>query len=541
MLKGIGVKNLRSFENYAYSELKPLTVYLGRNSSGKSSLIRLFPLLRQSVQETTTGPILWYGRFVDYGNFDEAICKNGSNKDSIMLKFDLNFPLAFGNGLGIDYISKNVKHSSHKTTDISIELHITEHDKKTLTKSISFEIDGAVISITPSFTQEKTLVTASSKDFQYKVEAQPSSQRDFKFFPSLIWSAEIFKKSSKEYDYWANKNINESYFEFTSPGNQMHNIRYHTRKTAEAAAHAIKGFFHYSTGISTIAKGIFDIHCYSRENTKIALLETFKTQKHFVNKVSNNVIMEDLLDILFPFILLKNYHRTMQVINNALRESFLSVKYLAPIRANSERFYRFQDLQVDEMDHTGSNVAMILNAISDKDKKRFQQWTQENFGFIAFVTTDGSHYAIKIKTENDTTEHNINDMGYGFSQVLPIIMSVWLEIQDPAGNRKEVIFVIEQPELHLHPAYQNKVASLFAKVVSSAGNTNKNIKFIFETHSQAMIDAIGDCIQEKTIKKDDVNIMIFEKDKELGSSAYTAEFDDEGYLINWPVGFFSGE
>lgn len=56
-----------------------------------------------------------------------------------------------------------------------------------------------------------------------------------------------------------------------------------------------------------------------------------------------------------------------------------------------------------------------------------------------------------------------------------------------------------------------------------------------------MIDAIGDCIQEKIIKKDDVNIMIFEKDKELGSSAYTAEFDDEGYLVNWPVGFFSGE
>lgn len=86
--------------------------------------------MRQSVQETTTGPILWYGRFVDYGNFNEAICKNGLNKDSIMLRFDLNFPLAFGNGLGIDYISKNVKHSSLKTTDISIELHITEHDKK---------------------------------------------------------------------------------------------------------------------------------------------------------------------------------------------------------------------------------------------------------------------------------------------------------------------------------------------------------------------------------------------------------------------------
>ncbi|HBW1670784.1 TPA: DUF3696 domain-containing protein, partial [Klebsiella quasipneumoniae subsp. similipneumoniae] len=53
-------------------------------------------------------------------------------------------------------------------------------------------------------------------------------------------------------------------------------------------------------------------------------------------------------------------------------------------------------------------------------------------------------------------------------------------------------------------------------------------------------DAIGECIQNKVINKDDVNIMIFEKNKESGTSAFTASFDDEGYFTNWPVGFFSG-
>ncbi|WP_323085113.1 AAA family ATPase, partial [Providencia alcalifaciens] len=89
MLKGLGVKNLRSFQKYTYSELKPITVYLGRNSSGKSSLIRLFPLLRQSVQETTTGPILWYGKFVDFGNFNEAVCKNSDDSETITLEFKI--------------------------------------------------------------------------------------------------------------------------------------------------------------------------------------------------------------------------------------------------------------------------------------------------------------------------------------------------------------------------------------------------------------------------------------------------------------------
>lgn len=132
-------------------------------------------------------------------------------------------------------------------------------------------------------------------------------------------------------------------------------------------------------------------------------------------------------------------------------------------------------------------------------------------------------------------------MGYGFSQVLPIIMSIWLEIQAPSKNNEEIIFVIEQPELHLHPAYQTKVAALFAHVIKLAREIGKNIKFIFETHSQAMVNSLGECIEKDIISKNDVNIMIFEKDRESGSVAYTVEFDDSGNFMNWPIGFFSGE
>ncbi|ADD78098.1 Hypothetical Protein PANA_2931 [Pantoea ananatis LMG 20103] len=257
--------------------------------------------------------------------------------------------------------------------------------------------------------------------------------------------------------------------------------------------------------------------------------------------MENPEVRAEFLDILHPLVLLKNYNSIADLINSSLTNSLLSVKYLAPIRANTERFYRFQDLQVEEMDHTGSNLAMILNSFSEEESKKFQNWTHENFGFISFATNDGSHYAIKIKTENDNEEHNISDMGYGYSQVLPIIMSIWLEVLSDENASDEVIFVIEQPELHLHPAYQSKVAHLFAKVINVAKDSKKDIKFIFETHSQSMVDAIGDCIQSNIIDKNDVNIMIFEKTKERGSSTFTAEFDEDGYFTNWPVGFFSGE
>lgn len=536
MLKGLGVKNLRSFKSYAYSELKPLTVYLGRNSSGKSSLIRLFPLLRQSVQETTTGPILWYGRFVDYGNFNEAICKNSDNKESIKLRFDLTTPRI---NFFHQYFSFRKKHPSE--IDTSVELDISERDQKTYTKSISFTIDDTKILIRPSKNNDKTIITASSENYTYQVEALPSSQVDFKFFPTIQWTNDSLKKSTKESTPWYEKDFNGEYVEYISNNRQAINSRYHNKKTSEAAAHAVKKFFHPNTSIDTIIDNIQKIRSQTRKTTSEMALSLFKSQKHFQDKVKNPQVMEQFLDVLFPFILLKNYQPIVNSINESLKKSFLSVKYLAPIRASSERFYRFQDLQVDEMDHTGSNIAMILNAMTDNEKNKFQEWTGINFGFIAFVTADGSHYAIKIKTENDSEEHNINDMGYGFSQVLPIIISIWLEIQNPSDSDKEVIFVIEQPELHLHPAYQTKVANLFAKVVSAVNGTDRSIKFIFETHSQSMIDALGDCVQQKIISNEDINIVIFEKNKDLGSTTVMAQFDDEGYLINWPIGFFSGE
>ena len=58
MLKSIRLRNLRSFPNdddAPYVDLKPLTVLIGKNSSGKSSFLRSLPLLRQSVEANTTG------------------------------------------------------------------------------------------------------------------------------------------------------------------------------------------------------------------------------------------------------------------------------------------------------------------------------------------------------------------------------------------------------------------------------------------------------------------------------------------------------
>lgn len=269
-------------------------------------------------------------------------------------------------------------------------------------------------------------------------------------------------------------------------------------------------------------------------------MDSFSGHSVFIRNLENK--RDEILDAILPFILMKGYNEIAVMLNSNLAESFLSVKYLYPIRATTERYYRFQDLQVEEMDHTGSNVAMILNSFDESELRSFQKWTHESLGFIVYVQEVGSHYAIKIKTDNDDKEHNISDMGFGFSQVLPIVMSIWLETKDNSSPKgKASIFVIEQPELHLHPAYQTQLAYLFANTIKLASKTKNNIQIIFETHSQAMIDALGDYIESGEINKSDVNIVFFDKNGSEGTTVKTAEFDEDGYFINWPIGFFSGK
>lgn len=187
---------------------------------------------------------------------------------------------------------------------------------------------------------------------------------------------------------------------------------------------------------------------------------------------------------------------------------------------------------------------MLLNSFTDTEKKEFNMWTKDNLGFILKVNKEGLHYSLKIKIDDNKEEYNISDMGFGFSQISPIIAMLWLETYKNKKNRlnNSIIFTIEQPELHLHPRFQAKLTKLFVNIIKYSQKSSKNIKIIFETHSNTMIETLGECVEKNEISNNDVTIILFEKEK-LNSQTEikVSSFDEAGYLRNWPIGFFSGE
>jgi len=124
------------------------------------------------------------------------------------------------------------------------------------------------------------------------------------------------------------------------------------------------------------------------------------------------------------------------------------------------------------------------------------------------------------KTNVDCT---LRDIGYGISQVLPVLTAAI------AGS--DSLVLIQQPELHLHPRLQARVADVFA-----AGAKQDN-QFLIETHSEHIVYRLQRLIREG-LPASDVAINWIYRDED-GSHCYPIRLDDEGDFIDeWPGGFF---
>ncbi len=92
-MKSFQLKNIKSFKDTGEIELKPITVFVGKNSSGKSSLVRFPVVLAQTFLEDTISPIVFNGisgKYLDYGNFEDVVFGHEGDEVEFKLKYYYN-------------------------------------------------------------------------------------------------------------------------------------------------------------------------------------------------------------------------------------------------------------------------------------------------------------------------------------------------------------------------------------------------------------------------------------------------------------------
>ena len=90
------------------------------------------------------------------------------------------------------------------------------------------------------------------------------------------------------------------------------------------------------------------------------------------------------------------------------------------------------------------------------------------------------------------------------------------------------------------PGFPEKDNQNVFKLIELSKNNKKELKFIIETHSETIVNYLGKLIYNKSVSKDDINLLVCEK-VDNKSIFERMIFNDEGYIENWPIGFFSDE
>ncbi len=138
---------------------------------------------------------------------------------------------------------------------------------------------------------------------------------------------------------------------------------------------------------------------------------------------------------------------------------------------------------------------------------------------------DGGRFEILIRSKKDGVWSSLNDVGFGISQFLPIIVA------DLQLGKNSTLF-IAQPEIHLHPKIQAQFADYLVKQIID----NKK-KYIIETHSEYLLNRIRLAIVKKTIEETDVKTYFIDNNGKSAKS-FDIVFKTNGQIKNAPKSFF---
>ncbi|MFP3091169.1 AAA family ATPase [Treponema sp. TIM-1] len=235
-------------------------------------------------------------------------------------------------------------------------------------------------------------------------------------------------------------------------------------------------------------------------------------------------------------------------IKNHLSEIFdcfsKSIYYLGPLREDPKPLYPYPSNN-DSFDlgrkgeHTASVLFLHSKKKSDfplpnqnKDKVKTIDAIKQWLAYIG-VADDikaelDSGIALKIRTPGSSKWSNLTNVGVGVSQVIPIVVMC-------LTARKETTLVFEQPELHLHPKMQTRLAEFFMAIA------NSGVQCIIETHSEHFINAMRLNIAADDLGKEKMmdNSIIYFVEKIQNSSMFReVKINDLGIIPHWPKDFF---
>jgi predicted ATPase len=434
---GVRWRNFRAFEDSGWLRIKPLTVFIGANNSGKSSLIEPLLLLKQSLLSRTGGnALLTRGTYHDSGSYRDFVHRHDA-KSSV--QFDLRW-------------------HSHPT-------------QKDLAEVGTYPPGGA--------------------EFRFQQGDAPET---------------IALDSYRVLD--------------------THRRLMLRRQLAASGRYSL----------ANKASGALDIGDERQDDLRRTIKRDLPIDFLFRSETVRNAALrigkgdeDQPVTNLFKDPTVVSYCIAIDYVNFQLGEIFDKLFYVGPLREPAKRVYGLSGEMPPDVGTRGENAPEIIYRWRDRSDtlSELHRWL-EHFEFNARLmsTSVGLEGFSLLLQHDDDFPTSFLDVGFGTSQVLPLIVQ---GLESP----EESWMISEQPEIHLNPRLQAKLADFFVALA----NAQKGV--IVETHSEHFLLRLRTLVAEERISADQVALYYVEPG-DSQSSVRSVSIQENGSINreDWPAGFF---
>ena len=179
----------------------------------------------------------------------------------------------------------------------------------------------------------------------------------------------------------------------------------------------------------------------------------------------------------------------------------------------------------------GTKGEYLINALSHQtpDFVTFVGKTLSDIlsgGSLLIPDHNASRLELKINSHDGDAQFNPMNVGFGYSYVLPVIVSALLA-------EKDSVLIVENPEAHLHPSAQSRILEFLVQQA-----LDKDLQLIIETHSDHVVNGLRISMKKGVLQSEDGIIQHFSCDNETITPVITEiTCDKNGNLSDYPSDF----
>jgi predicted ATPase len=564
----IGLENFRLFKEMQEFDFAPITLLTGVNNSGKSSIIKSLLLLKESFNKSVfLSELLFTESKHNLGTFDQ--CVNNQNKNKQYLKFKFQLPnTVFGNDCSIEltYIPNSnfaengilqafcVNCKDKAIINFSRSLELKDEDKENSADAFSNFHHSIEYKIDINFIQEFIRNKYSTVTKQIKKEFTSDQINETK---SEIFSWEnqfMGEENYIEHLKFSNSSLHSFFvnpapfhddrtesIDFNEPlffildkqsGEKVHDERTHN---------ALKKSIDYLSkfGRSMICGGdlpivpepaLFDLFL---QYIKPSIVTSF-VKKNQDQEIALSDFGEFVFNDVLRMSIIKPFHHILTATKN--------IYSLSSLRGNTERLYSNNSEIVDI-----NKIIMQFLEYNINSNHSFINKSLKHFNIGDRLSIERHQgVASEIFITQGSEKKLLADLGFGYTQLLPIILKV--AIIGRENFKKEAfvgsglgynpsILILEEPESNLHPSYQAKLADF---IIDAANEFN--IQFIIETHSEYLIRKFQYLVAKEDLKTKDICIYYFHEPNSIPSGEQQVKkieiLNDGSLTDDFGSGFF---